>query len=529
MVNRREAVVSFALNVFQQLQQFSTYSSIKPNINALIGTRGSRKTTFGTCWLNSLVELTNNTTERAKLHHYLNNKCNESKILDILDFLVYLYLSNRFIAMELPMEGFENSKEYLLYYIAKYVNISVDSDLFDVPDLYDCMKKLLSLIAPTAVISDWCCFSNDNEALKYWQSIQNNETIALPFLFFFDELPNSSTPMIDGWFPVFYQLVSNRIGVPFVAGLSRQFIDKNLTNSKFLVKTYRLDAIASLQHLQMFLNYSNLKDCSYHYDRKEALKCLINCAGNPRVIVCTIENFRRTGKWIVTIPNSNTHVGVNNPLTNALSLAAMPLGLSASDTVDCDRINYPTSSISMDQFETNAQLMFSPFVVPPPKRSRKSTDEFVCTRYHCILSRFDFSISDVHSIVDIEMISTLKKLVDVVVEMFDEKNNCHDESYTKNSNGISQVTLNNCSSEFGSSLEDLIGYFLIMRSKLLSEIVSTNRSSLVYLFGPCHTSCNPDGAPWMKSEYGIELRQGLAKLLPISKPYLNRRRIASKK
>ncbi|KAL0246641.1 hypothetical protein GEMRC1_007852 [Eukaryota sp. GEM-RC1] len=172
MVNRHEAVVSFALNVCQQLLQFSTYSSIKFNINALIGTRGSGKTTFGTCWLNSLVELTNNTTERSKLHHYLHNKCNESKILDLL---VYLYLSNRFIAMELPMEGFENSKEYLLHYVAKYENISEDSDLFDVPDLYDCMKKLLSLIAPTTVISDWCSFSNDNETLKFWRSIQMKE------------------------------------------------------------------------------------------------------------------------------------------------------------------------------------------------------------------------------------------------------------------------------------------------------------------------------------------------------------------
>ncbi|KAL0246358.1 hypothetical protein GEMRC1_007570 [Eukaryota sp. GEM-RC1] len=54
-----------------------------------------------------------------------------------------------------------------------------------------------------------------------------------------------------------------------------------------------------------------------------------------------------------------------------------------------------------------------------------------------------------------------------------------------------------------------------MRHTLLTTIVADPRPSLIYLFGPCHTSTSPDEALWMSSNYCVNLNHiGPVKTLP---------------
>ncbi|KAL0214839.1 hypothetical protein P9112_007023 [Eukaryota sp. TZLM1-RC] len=157
--------------------------------------------------------------------------------------------------------------------------------------------------------------------------------------------------IISDWFQFFKDLVIGRIGVPFVAGIYRQYIQQCLQSSKFKVVTYRLEAISDLYHLNQFITKHNLAELP-NFDRKEALKCLIQCSGNPRTIVRTIEHFLKYKKWRVSPERSVSNIGSNYPLIQALGVAGLPLALSPDiSTCDSDQICTNSGNISVDFFD----------------------------------------------------------------------------------------------------------------------------------------------------------------------------------
>ncbi|KAL0214840.1 hypothetical protein P9112_007024 [Eukaryota sp. TZLM1-RC] len=124
MINRHGAVRSFTHKLCDQLAEFVASghqgSTEKPFINAIIGNRGSGKTTFGTCCLHSLVTGDNSVFDDLQAflghNHPSNGPC-------MADLLAYLYLSGRFVAMELPDGSFQMSHEYILKYFSQYLDI----------------------------------------------------------------------------------------------------------------------------------------------------------------------------------------------------------------------------------------------------------------------------------------------------------------------------------------------------------------------------------------------------------------------
>ncbi|KAL0245880.1 hypothetical protein GEMRC1_007097 [Eukaryota sp. GEM-RC1] len=461
-----------------------------PYINAIIGTIGSGKTTFGSSWLNSLVDSTTGPDFRDEIRYCLNNEFGSSKILD---FLIYLYLSGRFVAMELPSQCDEDGYSYLLSYISNFLKI----DHTDVStDVFSCLQTNLLKFSPSEVNSSCCAFSCDSEALDYWHSLHDDQSLNLPFLFFFDEVPNSDDHSLTtlNWFSFFRDLVYSRIGISFVAGLNRQYIDRNLRTSKFGVKICRLEAITSLHHLQEFLD-STPQLSGVSYDRKEALNCLIRCGGNPRVILRTIEFFCARGIWRVTMNAASKSLGLYSPLTNDLSIAAMPLALSDSRFM-CD-------SVQADALSTS---------IATPKRLCSMSEQFSSTRYHCLLSVLDFDQNSSWSFIGGKLVKQLKQLIEDVIELFDDHRQLAIVQDPPSLLEFSTDKKHQIAQAFGQNFEELIGNFLLLRLTLLNDVNTTSNPSLVYLFGSSHTSLSPDSSVWMSPEYALKLNHGMKPL-----------------
>ncbi|KAL0215430.1 hypothetical protein P9112_007614 [Eukaryota sp. TZLM1-RC] len=526
MINRIGAILSFTLNLCDQLSLFRTIGkNEKPCINAVIGTRGSGKTTFGASCLHSLVEPNGRNDILSDLYISLGHS---QKVIGstpcIADLLVYLYLSGRFVAMELPDCSFENATEYLLEYIALYLNIpySPPTSGFFFSNLKSLLPGvnsrpmnrflkdldfLLSRFSPKTIDNSLSFFQNEDDALNYWKSLGNESN--LPFLFFFDEIPSSNRnsnceggSVIPEWFPFFRNLIHNGVGLPFVAGLYRQYIQQCLENSKFKVITYRLEAISDLNHLYQFIQQADLPS---GVNLTEALKCLIQCSGNPRTIIRTLNAFKKTRKWNVSPEINTSDVSPLNPLIQALAVAAFPLALSPQMSsfgeFHCDQVRLNSGNLAMDCFEADAFFMLNPLVLPPPQHSR---DSFQLTRYHCILSYFDLKWS-ISCYVSPALLQQLDSLINTIVDLFIDK-----KTFNQVDGDALKMAKDKFATEMGKSFEELIGNFLILRSQLFPKVEPISQChSLIYLFGPSQTSSNPDHCIWNSQQYSIQLKETL--------------------
>ncbi|KAL0239761.1 hypothetical protein GEMRC1_009869 [Eukaryota sp. GEM-RC1] len=127
----------------------------------------------------------------------------------------------------------------------------------------------------------------------------------------------------------FYRdLITHSIGVPYVAGLYRQYIHQSLESSQFKVVTYRLEAISDLVHLHQFIKEANLTN-SPGFNLNDALKCLIMCSGNPSTVSRTIENFIKTKNRRVCPEQNDSGISLSDPLIQAFDVEAFPLALSS--------------------------------------------------------------------------------------------------------------------------------------------------------------------------------------------------------
>ncbi|KAL0214838.1 hypothetical protein P9112_007022 [Eukaryota sp. TZLM1-RC] len=101
---------------------------------------------------------------------------------------------------------------------------------------------------------------------------------------------------------------------------------------------------------------------------------------------------------------------------------------------------------------------------------------------------------------DPELMNKLQYLVNGVVDLFVLKYDCQLTNENKH-----QVRIR-FAKEMGDSFEDLIGHFLISRISLLPEIITASGfNSLIYLFGPSHTSPSPDHCEWGSRKYSFSM------------------------
>ncbi|KAL0216992.1 hypothetical protein RCL1_007475 [Eukaryota sp. TZLM3-RCL] len=511
MVNRHNTIVSFARNLCEQLFRLPHWSQSRslsnPSVNAIIGTRGSGKTTFGCCFLQNLVD-------SPELSRELRD-CVQSSGIDprLVDLLIFLYLSGRWFGVELPtaddLKG--SAEEFFLSYVASFFDVQRREHV--VVNFTSDLQDLFSKIPTKRVDSDLCCFSTVEEALRFYQETTNSRPSSLPLIIFCDEVslvdgtddkcvPKSEMDMITDFFPIFKKIVRSSLALVYVAGLYRQYIERRLTNSKFEVVTYRLPAIVALSHLREFLlNDSQLQECGYN--EFDALSCLIRCAGNPRLIVNVIEDYKNLNRlgchkpWTVNVSLSATS---SSPILQALALASVPL-LLGSNHGRSDVLDLLSRKESLDVIELQSNLMLSPLVTPPPRNVRPII-KYQPTRFHCLLNTFDLENSYLQSSSSLrqEISRAFQQLIQDTVHLF-----------------TLGPTNDNYSHDAGKKAELLVVHLLLLRNYLVRKYVqmSGNLLSLVYFFGPSHTCPDPDTAEWIHHDYAIELRQSLAfSLLP---------------
>ncbi|KAL0211074.1 hypothetical protein P9112_009372 [Eukaryota sp. TZLM1-RC] len=509
MVNRDSTILSFARNLCQQLCSLPHWATSRtkqnPFMNTIIGTKGSGKTTFGCCFLQTLLESPQLVSElRESLKACSINPC-------FVDLLLYLYLSGRWLGVELPTydEMQCSAEDYFLDYVVEFFGIKREGHESQNRQFIPSLRALLSCVETKDVNHELCCFKSDSDALDFYKEYAEIASTSLPFLFFCDEVSSSkldSEPqsksdenneegldMIRDFFPVFKQIVRESVALVYTAGLYRRYIENRLVNSKFDVVSYRLPAIVDLNHLKQFLDNDNkLKQLGF--DEFEALNCLIRCAGNPRLIVNVINNYKKTSTWKLSVSSSAINSG---PIFQALAIAAVPLLLSCSDDGSkADVLSLPSGFKSLDILELESNLMLSPLVTSPPTHLRQDDHKFEATRYHCILNTFNFGDTMLqNSCLTGNICRNFQKLIGDQLTLF-----------------VNRRSAQNYSAFVGNNAEDLVIYLLLMRNNLVRNYLQLSNDKyecrglpLVYLFGPSHTETLPDDATWINRNYSIEL------------------------
>ncbi|KAL0212521.1 hypothetical protein RCL1_006147 [Eukaryota sp. TZLM3-RCL] len=500
LVNRHSTTLSFARNLCEQLRFLHHWSTSRternPFINAIIGTRGSGKTTFGCGFPQLLLD----SPDLVSVFRESVHACN----LDprFVDLLLYLFLSGRWLGVELPTPDAMrcSAEDYFLNYVEVFFGVKRETTSTPVPFIPQ-LRSLLSRVVPKTVNHEACCFRSDAEALSFYQE-STNSTSPLPFLFFCDEVsgststidPNSNqvNGMIRDFVPVFKKIVRESVGLVYTAGLYWRYFQNRLVNAKFDVVYYRLTAITDLNHLKQFLdNDEELQ--AIGYDEFEALSFLIRCSGNPRLIVNVIDDYKKTSTWTINVSSSAIS---SDPVYQALAIAAVPLLLSCSHGGKADVLDLPTESQSLDILELQSNLMLHPLVTPPPRHLRKNL-KFEATRYHCILNTFDFDNTILRSdCLNDEICSAFQNVIQEQVTLFTQRR-----------------SLTNYSEFAGENAEYLVLYLLLMRNYLVQRYVkftsNEKKLPLAYLFGPSHTEPVPDYALWIHRDYAIELSKSL--------------------